>query len=262
MNERTLLLEAVADVAKLAGGIAHSYFKSSVSIVTKADGSPVTIADQSAEEAAREWIAQRFPNDDIVGEEMGHVDRGAARRWLIDPVDGTKTFVAGVPLWGTLIGIVERDEIVAGAAFFPALDELVCAGPELGCWWNGVRAHVSTVNQLEKAAVLTTDEQFRAAPNRKSAWELLASRAKMSRTWGDCYGYLLVATGRAEVMIDAKLAAWDAAAFVPIIAEAGGVFTDWSGVTTAFGGSAIATNAALANEARSLLAEHERSVDA
>src|SRR5215211_8736575 len=261
MNEGSLLLEAVADVARVAGNVANKHFKSTIAVEIKRDGSPVTIADRSAEAAAREWIARRFPDDDIVGEELDDLTRGAARRWIIDPVDGTKSFVRGVPLWGTLIAIAEGEHVLAGAAFFPAVDELLCAAPGLGCWWNGSRAQVSTIDSISQAAVLATDTRFKTAPDRGDAWARFAANANVSRTWGDCYGYLLVATGRAEVMVDGRMAAWDAAALLPAIVEAGGVFTDWSGRTTAFGGDAIATNMVLAAEVRTALIDRPR-VDA
>jgi histidinol-phosphatase len=261
MNEGSLLLEAVADVARLAGNVANKHFKSTIAVEIKRDGSPVTIADRSAEAVAREWIARRFPDDDIVGEELDDVARGATRRWIIDPIDGTKSFVRGVPLWGTLIAVAEGENVLAGAAFFPALDELLCAAPGLGCWWNGSRANVSTIDSISHATVLATDTRFKTAPERGAAWARFAHGASVSRTWGDCYGYLLVATGRAEVMVDERMAVWDAAALQPIIVEAGGVFTDWSGRATAFGGNAIATNMALAVEVRAALVDQPR-VDA
>jgi histidinol-phosphatase len=253
MNETPLLLEAVSDVARVAGSVALRHFRTQLRVETKSDGSPVTIADRAAEVAAREWIAARFPADDVLGEEMASVDRGASRRWIIDPIDGTKSYVRGVPLWGTLIAVAEGERVVAGAAFFPALEELLCAAEGLGCWWNGVRTSVSTVDRLDAATVLTTDERFAAAPAREPAWRRLATSAALSRSWGDCYGYLLVATGRAEVMVDGAIAPWDAAALFLAITEAGGVFTDWNGRPTAFAGSGIATNAALAVEARVVL---------
>lgn len=253
MSERSLLLEAVSDVARVAGAIANRHFRSRLQVETKADGSPVTLADRAAEAAARDWIARRFPNDDVLGEEMASIDRGAARRWIIDPIDGTKSYVRGVPLWGTLIAVAEGESVIASAAYFPTLDEMLCAAMELGCWWNGTRASVSTVDRLSEATVLTTDERFAAAPARGAAWLRLAPRAKLSRSWGDCYGYLLVATGRAEAMVDGALAPWDAAALFLAVTEAGGAFTDWNGRSTAFGGNAIATNAALAVEVRALL---------
>jgi histidinol-phosphatase len=248
-----LLLEATQEAGRIAGAVALRHFRTELDVKSKADGSPVTIADREAESAVRDWIGRRFPDDGIEGEELGIVRPDAIRRWVIDPIDGTRTFIRGVPLWGTLIAVVERSEVLAGAAFFPAIDEMVAAAPGEGTWWNGVRSAVSRVDLLERATILTTDERFREDEVMGAAWRRLSNRAAISRTWGDCYGYLLVATGRAEVMVDAVMAPWDAAALQPIIEEAGGVFTDWSGARTAFGGSAIATNAALAIETRALL---------
>ena len=250
----SILLEAVADLARHAGHVALGHYKSGIAVRRKNDGSPVTDADLAAETAARDWIASRFPTDGVVGEELGIVNPDAPRRWIIDPIDGTKTFVRGVPLWGTLIAVAAGDGVLAGAASFPALGEVLAAAPGLGCWWNGTQARVSETSKLSSATVLTTDERFTVAPERQEGWTRLASRAGLSRSWGDCYGYLLVATGRAEVMVDPQMAVWDSAALLPMIVEAGGVFTDWEGRSTAFGGSVIATNAALAAEARGLLA--------
>ena len=248
------LLQAVAELARLAGDAAHELFRRrDVEIETKSDGSPVTIADRRAEAVAREWIGRRFPHDGVLGEEMGMDRENARRRWIIDPIDGTKAFVRGVPLWGTLIAVAERDDVLAGAAYFPAMNELVAAAPGEGCWWNDARAEVSSTSTLESATVLTTDDRFPDRVDRRERWTALSDRSGVARTWGDCYGYLLVATGRAEVMVDDIVSPWDAAAFAPIIAEAGGVLTDWSGVPTAFGGDLIATNAVLASEVRGIL---------
>lgn len=252
-TERSLLLDAVHDAARVAGNIAMRYYRTTVAVDAKADGSPVTIADREAEAALREWITRRFPEDGIEGEELGVARAEARRRWIVDPIDGTKTFIRGVPLWGTLVAVVEGTEVLAGAAFFPAVDEMLAAAPGEGAWWNGVPCAVSRVDRLDRATVLTTSEQFQHDEAQRDAWRRLSDRAMMTRSWGDCYGYLLVATGRADVMVDGRMAAWDAAALQPIIEEAGGVFTDWAGTRTAFGGSAIATNAALAAEVRALL---------
>jgi histidinol phosphatase-like enzyme (inositol monophosphatase family) len=253
MSDSALLMEAVTQAARVAGEVALRSFGARPDIETKPDGSPVTIADRASEAAARAWIGHRFPGDDIVGEELPADRHGGRRRWIIDPIDGTRTFVRGVPLWGTLIAVAEGDDVLAGAAFFPALDEMLCAATGEGAWWNGVRCSVSNVAKLSDATVLTTDERFAATPERRHGWERLSSGAALSRSWGDCYGYLLVATGRAEVMLDPQLSDWDAAALLPAIREAGGVFTDWDGNPTAFGGSAIATNRALAATARARL---------
>lgn len=247
------LLQAAAEVARVAGDVAMQHFRSALAVETKGDGSPVTIADRAAERAAREWIAARFPGDGVLGEELGAERPDAPRRWILDPIDGTKSFVAGVPLWGTLVAVAEGETVLAGAAYFPPVGELLAAAPDEGCWWNGARCHVSAVDRLDQAVVLTTDERFAGRPEWRDDWRKLAARARLSRTWGDCFGYLLVATGRAEVMVDPVMSAWDAAALQPIIMEAGGVFTDWHGQPTAFGGSTVATNGALAAAVRELL---------
>lgn len=250
----TAPLEAVVELARLTGDIALSHYRSSLVVETKADGSPVTLADRAAERAARVWVARHFPADGVLGEEFGEERPHAARRWIIDPIDGTKSFVHGAPLWGSLVALCEGETVLAGAAYFPAIGELIAAAPGAGCWWNDSRCHVSNVDRLEHATVLTTDERFRERPELLAGWRRVSEAASVSRTWGDCFGYLLVATGRAEVMVDPILSAWDAAALQPIILEAGGVFTDWSGRATAFGGSAVATNGALAAPVRSLIA--------
>jgi histidinol-phosphatase len=252
-TQRSLLLEAVQDAARVAGSVAMRHYRSSFAVESKADGSPVTIADREAETAVREWIGRRFPNDGIEGEEFGVARADARRRWIIDPIDGTKTFVRGVPLWGTLIAVIDGTDVLAGAIFCPAVDELIAAAPGEGAWWNGARCSVSTVDRIDRATVLTSSDYGPGDEMRRDAWRELSYRALVSRTWGDCYGYLLVATGRADVMADPRMAVWDAAPLLPIIEEAGGVFTDWSGARTVFGRSAIATNAALADEVRALL---------
>jgi histidinol phosphatase-like enzyme (inositol monophosphatase family) len=239
-------LELTAELAKKAGEVALRSYRTGIAVDIKSDRSPVTAADRAAERYAREWIASRFPDHGVVGEEFGETKPDARMRWLIDPIDGTRSFVAGVPLWGTLIALCEGKTVIAGAASYPAVGESLAAATGEGCWSDGVRCAVSTVDSLERATVLTTGVTFRHAPSRRAGWMELASRANTARTWGDCYGYLLVATGRAEVMVDAVMRPWDSAAFVPIITEAGGVIVDYNGQDAAFGDGAIATNASLA----------------
>ncbi len=248
------LLQAVADVAHVAGEVALKRYLTRLPVEFTEDGSPVTDADRDAERAAREWIERYFPSDAIEGEEYGESRPGTRRRWYIDPVDSTRSFISGVPLWGAMCAVVEGEQVLAGALCFPALGEAVAAAPGEGCWWNGERCRVSEIGQLSRARVLTTDERFKEVPEAREGWLLLSARAGMCRTWGDCYGYLLVATGRAEAMLDARLTFIDTAPLQPIVVEAGGVFTDWAGEETVFGSSAIATNKALATEVRRLLA--------
>lgn len=254
-ESQSTLLQAAADVAEYAAGVAMRWYHTNVQVEIKGDGSPVTIADREAERAARAWLEERFPEDGLFGEEFGDVRPDAKRRWILDPIDGTKAFVRGVPLWGTLVACCEGDTVLAGAACYPAVKELVAAAPGEGCWWNGALATVSTVGTLTQATALITDDRFLERPHRREPWNALASQVAVARTWGDCYGYLLVATGRAEIMVDDIVNPWDAAAIYPLITEAGGRFSDWRGRDTAFGGDIIATNAALANAARRPLLE-------
>ena len=244
------LLEAVQVVARLAGDVALSHYRTAIMVETKGDGSPVTIADRESEQAARDWIAQRFPRDGILGEEFGSREGTSGRRWLLDPIDGTKSFVRGVPLWGTLIAVAEGDRVLAGCAYFPAVNEIIAAAPGEGCWWNGRRASVNAMSTLASATALVTDDRTFTDARQRASWNALANAVAISRSWGDCFGYLLVATGRAEVMVDPIINPWDAACFLPIIEEAGGVFTSLGGERTAFGGHAIATNRVLAAAAR------------
>lgn len=247
-------MQASAELARLAGGNAMQFFGKALDVESKKDGSPVTEADRATETLAREWIARRFSGDGILGEEFGSSSPDAARQWIIDPIDGTKSFVRGVPLWGTLVAVMEGESVLAGAAFFPAIGEMIVAGAGEGCWWNSERCAVSAVAAVDAATVLTSEVRFDSTESRhRDGWRSLTEEAAVSRTWGDCYGYLLVATGRAEVMVDPVLSVWDIAPFVCIIPEAGGVLTDLAGNVSAFGGSAIATNAALAHAVRATM---------
>ncbi len=245
----------VLELATLTAQIALRHYRTRLDVETKGDGSPVTVADRAAEQAARDWIAKKFPLDGILGEEFGAVRPEAQRRWIIDPIDGTRAFVRGVPLWGSLVALCDGETVLAGAAVFPVVRETITAARGIGCFWNDSRVNVSAIATMSEATALTTDCGFRERPERRAGWERVARASAMSRTWGDCYGYLLVATGRAEIMTDPILSPWDAAALFPIVQEAGGVFTDWDGNVSAFGGSAVATNKALSSTTRALLSE-------
>ena len=251
-------MDAVAEVALVAGKVARNHFGKNPQTRIKTDGSPVSVADVSAEIAAREWIERRFPGDGILGEELPLTRPDARRRWILDPIDGTFTFLQSVPLWGTLVAVAEGESVIAGAAYFPALDEIIFAAPGQGCWWNGSRARVSTVDRLSDARLLTSDARFLRDAARRERWTRLQNGVRALRTWGDCYGYLLVATGRADIMVDEIISDWDGAALLPIITEAGGVFTDWRGRATAFGGDVIATNANIAAVTREILVEEQQ----
>ncbi|MFI5371195.1 MAG: inositol monophosphatase family protein [Candidatus Eisenbacteria bacterium] len=253
MSDITTWMEAALEAARLAGRVALGHWRRELAVERKEDGSPVTLADRAAERVAREWIAGRFPADGILGEEFG-LERGdAPRRWTVDPIDGTKSFVRGVPLWGSLVALCEGDRVLAGAAVFPALDESLVAGPGEGCWHDGTRCRVSEVARLADATILATDAVALVRGAHADGLAALARGAGVTRTWGDAAGYLLVATGRAEMMLDLAMKPWDSAPLQPIIEEAGGVFTDWTGRATAFGDGTLATNATLATVVRATL---------
>ena len=183
---------------------------------------------------------------------MGESSRDSDHRWIIDPIDGTQSFVRGVPLFGVLVGLEVGGAVVVGVAHFPALGETIAAATGEGCRWNGRPARVSSVSRLESALVLCTDtaEMRRRAPE---AWSRLEGAARLQRGWSDCYGYSLVATGRADMMLDPVMQPWDCAPFLPILREAGGTFTDWTGKATIYGGNGIASNGRLLEETLRLL---------
>jgi len=239
------LLDFAAKIAGEAGEITLKYFCSSFEVETKHDGSEVTIADREAETHLRRRISEQFPEDGILGEEEKEYVGTSGRRWIIDPIDGTYSFVHGVPMFGVLLALLVEDDPVLGVVNLPATRELVCAARGLGCFWNGKAARVSETGSLSEALVLSTDfgtcERYGFGP----AAQRLQRHVPARRTWGDCYGYILVATGRAEVMLDPIMNIWDCAPLLPILEEAGGTFTDWKGQRTIAGGNAIATNGKL-----------------
>jgi histidinol phosphatase-like enzyme (inositol monophosphatase family) len=193
----------------------------------------------------RFMIASRFPQHAILGEEYGETNAGANYRWILDPIDGTKSFVQGVPFYGVLVGLERHGEPVLGVCYLPALDEMIAAAQDLGCTLNGRQARVSNVDRLEDAVLVCSDAESFAKNKRDAVFDEVRSKTKFTRTWGDCYGHILVATGRAEIMLDPILSVWDCAALLPIVQEAGGSFTNWHGEATIWGESGISTNTAL-----------------
>ena len=255
MSEPSLraLLDVAIEAARAGGRSTLRYFNAGTAVEWKQDGSPLTQADRDSERAIRDTIARAFPSHGILGEEEGETTGSAPYRWIVDPLDGTRTFVRGVPLYGTLVGLEVRGEPSVGVVYLPALDELVAAARGLGCTWNGTPCRVSATERLEDALVAVTDE--RTARRRSAAYLRLAEATALQRTWADCYAYVLVATGRAEVALDPIMSVWDCAALLPIVEEAGGRFTDWRGRRTIHGGEAVASNGTLHDRVLALLAE-------
>ena len=241
-------LDFALTLAHDAGAIALSYFGKDIQRERKRDGSVVTIADREAEQLMRLRITERYPNDGIVGEEFGVSEGTSGRRWIIDPIDGTFSFTHGVPLFGVLVGVEIGGRAAVGVAHMPALSETVGAASGLGCRWNGVRAQTSQVATLGDALVVCGDFYAHHAHRFGPAAERIQAAARERRGWGDCYGHILVATGRADVALDPVMSIWDCAALAPILEEAGGTFTDWRGIRTIDGGNAISTNGPLFND--------------
>ncbi|HMN60447.1 MAG TPA: inositol monophosphatase family protein [Anaerolinea sp.] len=239
----------LVETAYLAGRKTLAHFQTGVQADYKADRSPVTQADKAAEELIRARIEARYPGHAIIGEEFGRKESaGASHCWIVDPIDGTKSFLRGIPLYAVLIGLEIDGQVAAGAAYFPALDEMLAAADGLGCWWNGRPARVSSVPRLDQAWVTSSDPLSFDHTGKRAAWERLKRAAYSRGGWGDAYGYLLVATGRAEVMLDPIMEVWDCGPFPPILREAGGYFGDWQGTPTIYAREALATSQALLPE--------------
>lgn len=246
----------LVETAYLAGRLTLGYFQVGIRPETKADHSPVTEADRKAEELIRWRIEQHFPHHAILGEEFGDKnDGGASHRWIIDPIDGTKSFVRGVPLYGVLIGLEIEGRVEAGAAYFPALEEMISAASGLGCWWNGRRAQVSQESVLKKAYLCCTDPGSFQRNGKAEVFAQLSRSVYYRPGWGDAYGYACVATGRTEIMLDPIMNVWDCGPFPVILHEAGGYFGDWQGKETIYSGEALATNAHILAEVLKLLSE-------
>lgn len=240
-NNLTPYLDFARQLAWDAGRLTLGYFQAGVQPDFKPDDSPVTIADRKAEELIRQRIEATYPEHAIVGEEYGEKPTaGATHRWFIDPIDGTKSFMRGVPLYGVLLGLEIEGEVRVGVANFPALNEMVSAATGLGCWWNGRRARVSDKTSLSESVVAHIDTASFARWGKGEQWARLQQASYYNAGWCDAYGYLLVATGRVEVMLDPIMNVWDCAPFPPILQEAGGYFGDWHGRVTIHAAEALA----------------------
>ena len=259
-------LELALATAREAGDITLKYFReNNYAVELKRDRSPVTIADREAEQHLRGRIAAAFPADAILGEEFSERPGESGYRWILDPIDGTKSFISGVPLFGTLIGVEFQGRSVAGVVHIPALNETAYAARGQGAWIvRGDRppapARVSRTPRLAESLFCTSEIRSFSKSGRRPAFDEFDAACRLARTWGDCYGYLLVATGRADVMVDPLMNVWDCAALQPIIEEAGGTFTDWQGEPTIYGGESIATNGLVLDEALAVARRYPRRV--
>jgi len=238
-------LEFATETAYLAGRLTLGHFQTGVRPEYKGDDTPVTIADKECEAFIRGRIEAAYPSHAILGEEYGTTQDGASHRWIIDPIDGTKSFMRGVPLYAVLLGLEIEGRVEVGVAYYPAMGEMLAAATNHGCWWNGQPAHVSQATDLKRSYLGCTDPGAFARYGRTAEWERLQNAVYYRVGWSDAYGQLLVATGRLDVMVEPVMAPWDCGPFPVIFREAGGYFGDWQGNETIYANEAISTNPAL-----------------
>ncbi|MFW9844560.1 MAG: inositol monophosphatase family protein [Candidatus Thorarchaeota archaeon] len=245
-------LSFAIDVAQNAGKVTMKYFLKDIEVDSKGDETPVTIADKQAEEYVRARVAEKFPEHAILGEEAGESTSDSPYRWVIDPIDGTQSFIRGVPLYTVLLALEYNKVPILGVIHNPPLQETVYAATGLGAFYNGAPCQVSSTETLAKAWVQATDCADLNRRRPEFTRKLLKASYSL-RTWGDAYGYLLVATGRVDVMIDPIMSYWDIAPLKPIITEARGVFSDLDGNDNPTGVSSIACNPTLHEEIMKLV---------
>ncbi len=253
-------LDAAVSAAREAGEETLRWFGArEIGLRTKENGTPVTAADLAAEQVLLARLLAAFPDDAVLAEESGARPGTSGYEWILDPIDGTKSFARSVPLYGTLVGLAHAGRPVVGVAYFPALGEMVYAGRGLGAHWvTGIGgrapevrrpAAASAIDRWEDACFCFTSLSGFDRAGLRPVLDRFLARAGLSRGWSDCYGHMLVATGRAEAMLDPRLAPWDCAALLPILEEAGGGFTDLAGTATHLGGSGLSCNGPLLREA-------------
>lgn len=231
-------------LAKISGKIILEHFRTKINVENKADNSPVTIADKKAEETMREEIIKEFPDHGILGEEFGKHNENAEYKWVLDPIDGTKSFVCGAVTFGTLIALLKNEQPILGVFNQPILNEYLIGDNNVS-ELNGSKVQVRDCNKLSEAVLLTTDHLNIGKYQDQKKFDELIKKVKLYRMWGDCYGYYLLATGFADVMIDPVMSPWDSLALIPVIKGAGGIITDYHGNDPVKGNSIIAAGSGI-----------------
>lgn len=243
--QKEQLLPFAAFLAHESASIIKKYYlNQAFSVQTKVDSSPVTQADKEAEAIMRENIEKKFPDHGIIGEEYGQHQSGADYVWVLDPIDGTKSFIHNVPLFGTIIGLLHQGKAILGCIHIPCLN-ILCIGDGETTTCNGEPVTVSPCTDLSKSLLLTSDVTHPRLHHNEANWNNLVDQVGLLRTWGDCFGYTLVARGQANIMVDPIAALWDFAGAIPIIEGAGAVITDWNGNEPLKGNSTVAAAPAL-----------------
>lgn len=252
-----ILRDAAAEISQIGGDHTLKYFQKGVEVISKADDSPVTIADRETEQIMRKEILKRFPDHGIIGEEFGKTNEDSNIQWILDPIDGTKSFIHGVPFYTNLIGILIDNVPVVGVINAPALNEMCVAAIGLGATFNGKPCSVKETDSLEDATLLVTEINRFNEMGIQPMFQELMDNTKIHRTWGDAYGHMMVAIGRADVMVDPKLSIWDAAALLPILIESGGTYCDFDGKESIHTGEGISTNKMLAPKVLEIIKKHK-----
>jgi myo-inositol-1(or 4)-monophosphatase len=234
-------------LATESSAIIKRYFRTSINVESKSDLSPVTIADKFAEEKMRELIIQEFPTHGIIGEEFGNYNSDAEYVWVLDPIDGTKSFISGALSFGTLIALLKNGNPIISVINHPILNEYL-VGDNVSTFLNGNKVKIRNCSSISEATLLTTDHLNISKYQDKIGFDNLISKVKLYRNWGDCYGYYLLATGYADIMIDPIMNIWDSMALIPIVNGAGGMITDYQGNDPLRGSSIVASNPLIHND--------------
>ncbi len=241
-------------LANISANIIKQYFRTGMNIEHKEDNSPVTVADKNAEEAMRRAIIKEYPEHGIIGEEFGSYKEDAEYKWVLDPIDGTKSFICGVLSFGTLIALLKNDEPILGVINQPILNEFLI-GDNKNTFINNKPTSVRNCKDISEAVLLTTDHINIEEYQNLEKFEKLIRKVRLYRNWGDCYGYYLLATGFADVMIDPIMSFWDTMALIPIIKGAGGIITDYKGDDPVNGNSIIAASPGIHSQVIKCLSE-------
>ncbi len=228
-------------LAYKSGEIIKRYFRSEIKVESKSDHSPVTIADKKAEEIMREIIIKEFPQHGILGEEFGNHNKDAEYQWILDPIDGTKSFICGAISFGTLIALTKNGVPILGVINQPVLEQFLLGDNQVTLL-NDEQVEVRPCKKIEDAVLVATDHFNIGKYHNQKKFDELAKRVKIYRGWGDCYGYYLLSTGFIDVMVDPIMSVWDSMALIPVVRGAGGVITDFNGNDPAKGKSIIAAS--------------------
>ena len=245
--------EVALDAAFQAGQFALQHFDQDIAVQWKADESPVTVADQGAEQMLRTALLGKFPNDGFLGEESGATPGASGYRWIIDPIDGTRSFVRGIPIWATLVGLEYKGEVIAGVTYLPAMKQTYRALRGDGAYRDERRIHVSKIDTLADAHIYYSSIAWFSKAGCEAQFLTLVKQSVRQRGFGDFYGFVLVAQGSGELMIEHGVHAWDLGGLVAIIEEAGGKITAWDGKPDIDRPDVVASNGLLHDAALAIL---------